>query len=81
MAAVGFGFVFGGDDADENFATHLRLRSGQQPQVRELICEILTTTADVMRDHLTITEIRETLGEVVTLRLAVPQPAAGGAGG
>jgi hypothetical protein len=80
LASVGFGFGFGlgADDSDENFATHMQLRSKRQPEVRELICEILTTTSDVMRDHLTVSEIRQTLGEVVTLRLPAPRPASGG---
>jgi hypothetical protein len=72
LASVGFGFGFGDGGSDENFATHLQLRSARQSQVSELICELLTTTADVMRDFLSIKEIRATLGEVVTLQLAEP---------
>jgi hypothetical protein len=74
QAAVGFGFGFGDGGSDENFSTHMQLRSARQPTVSELICELLTTTADVMRNHLSIEEIRATLGEVVTLQLAGTVP-------
>lgn len=72
---IGIGGGFGDGGSDETFRTRMTLQSARQPGVRELICELRTTTADVMRDHLSIREIRATLGEVAQLR--IPQGAPG----
>jgi hypothetical protein len=50
------------------FATHMILRSARHPEVRELTCRRWDDPA--LGVHLTIREIRQTLGEIFTLELA-----------
>lgn len=55
------------DASMENMATVMRLESPQQPQVQAVVCMIFSDALSV--NHLTLREIRATLGEIATIAL------------
>lgn len=67
---LGIGFSFGGDGgpAHLNMATEMFLRSAQQPDVYRLICSHWEEPS--RGNHLTISQMRQALGEWFTLQLA-----------
>lgn len=72
VAGVGIGLAMGGDadggPSPEVYATRLTLASERQPDVLRLTCghwEVPTPTTV----HLTISQIRKTLGDIMSLRI------------
>lgn len=51
----------------ENMATYMRLKPTQQPQVAAVVCMIFSDALSV--NHLTLREIRSTLGDIATIQL------------
>ena len=66
-------WVDNGGPSQESWTTILYLRSEKQPQVRLLRCEHWEDPTDAR--HLTIDEIRKTLGDVMSLEIPHQNPA------